>query len=47
MCCREEGGIEIGEGMDVDGQEGGNLEAWLREVVGRKVGFEQRWRGAT
>ena len=45
-CCKESGGVEIGEGMEVDGQDG-NLETWLREVVGRKVESEQRWRVAT
>lgn len=47
VCCKEGGGgVEIGEGMEVDGQQG-NLEEWLRKVVGRKVGEEQRWRIAT
>jgi exosome complex component RRP46 len=46
VCCKEGGGIEIGEGMEVEGQDG-NLEAWLREVVKRKVESEQRWRVAT
>jgi exosome complex component RRP46 len=45
-CCKEGGGVQIGEGMEVDGQDG-NLESWLREVVGRKVEREQRWRGVT
>lgn len=47
VCCKEGGGgVDIGEGMEVDGQQG-NLEAWLREVAMRKVGEEQRWRAAT
>ena len=48
LCCREEedGGVALGEGMEVDGQSG-NLEEWLRQVVKRKVEVEQRWRTAT
>ena len=49
VCCREEeeGGVSLG--MDVDGGAGsvdmsGNLEKWLREVVRRKVEWEQRWK---
>lgn len=51
-CCgddEEEGGVKLGDGeaMDVDAQAAGeNLEAWLREVVRRKVESEQRWKGA-
>lgn len=51
VCCREEeeGGVKLGggEGMDVDGgrvEGDGNLEKWLREVVRRKVEWEQRWK---
>lgn len=49
VCCREEeGGVSLrGEGMDVDGKESGNLEKWLREVVRRKVEWEQRWKTVT
>lgn len=43
-CCREQGGVGLNEGMEVDGQEGENLEEWLRDVVGRKVQHEQRWK---
>lgn len=48
LCCREEqdGGVSLGEGMDVDGQSE-NLEEWLRQVVKRKVEVEQKWRTAT
>ncbi|KAF2705920.1 hypothetical protein K504DRAFT_413928, partial [Pleomassaria siparia CBS 279.74] len=48
VCCKEGGvgGVDIGEGMEVDGQEDGNLEKWLRDVVAKKVGEEQRWRVA-
>lgn len=45
VCCKE-GGVGLGEGMEVDGQSG-NLEEWLREVVKRKVESEQRWKVAT
>lgn len=48
-CCRdngEGGGIGLTEGMEVDGQQGSNLEEWLREVVKRKVAHEQRWKVA-
>jgi exosome complex component RRP46 len=52
VCCREEdeGGVSLGgaESMDVDGQEKSeNLEKWLREVVRRKVEWEQRWKKGT
>jgi exosome complex component RRP46 len=50
VCCKEldEGGVRLGEGMDVDGgDEGGNLERWLRGVVRRKVEGEQRWKSGT
>jgi exosome complex component RRP46 len=52
VCCREEdeGGVSLGgaESMDVDGQEKSeNLEKWLREVVRRKVEWEQRWKNGT
>jgi exosome complex component RRP46 len=51
VCCREEeeGGVSLGgEGMDVDGDtKSGNLERWLRGVVGRKVEWEQRWKKGT
>ncbi|KAF2678526.1 hypothetical protein K458DRAFT_376418 [Lentithecium fluviatile CBS 122367] len=46
VCCKEEGGVGLGEGVDVDGKEGTNLEIWLREVVKRKVELEQRWKSA-
>ncbi|PVH97540.1 hypothetical protein DM02DRAFT_616490 [Periconia macrospinosa] len=46
VCCKEEGGVGLGEGMEVDGKEGDNLDAWLREVVMDKVKWETRWRGA-
>lgn len=45
ICCKE-GGVGLGEGMEVDGQSE-NLEEWLREVVRTKVEGEQRWRVAT
>jgi exosome complex component RRP46 len=50
VCCKQEdeGGVSLGEGMDVDsGDEGGNLEKWLRGVVRRKVEGEQRWKSGT
>lgn len=50
VCCKEEdqGGVSLGDGMDVDGAvQGQNLEKWLREVVRRKAGHEQRWKSAT
>jgi exosome complex component RRP46 len=51
VCCREEdeGGVSLGgESMDVDGQgESENLDKWLREVVRRKVEWEQRWKSGT
>ncbi|KAF3042899.1 exosome non-catalytic core subunit rrp46 [Didymella heteroderae] len=50
ICCKEEdqGGISLGESMEVDGAvQSQNLEKWLREVVTRKVEYEQRWKNAT
>ncbi|KAF2011321.1 hypothetical protein BU24DRAFT_397762 [Aaosphaeria arxii CBS 175.79] len=48
VCCKGDGGVGLGEGMDVDGEgQAQSLEAWLRGVVGRKVEVEQRWRVAT
>jgi exosome complex component RRP46 len=44
VCCKDDGGVALGEGMEVDGKEGGNLEEWLREVVKEKVAHEQRWK---
>jgi exosome complex component RRP46 len=44
VCCKEDGGVGLGEGMEVDGKEGGNLEDWLRRVVAEKVAYEQRWK---
>lgn len=44
VCCKEEGGVRLGEGMEVDGR--ANLEVWLREVGRRKVEAEQRWKNA-
>lgn len=53
VCCKEEeeeGGVSLGTGdrMEVDAGAGmdahGNLEKWLREVVRRKVEWEQRWK---
>ncbi|KAH4212027.1 hypothetical protein HBI24_100740 [Parastagonospora nodorum] len=48
VCCREEeGGVSLGgDSMDVDGQIE-NLDKWLREVVRRKVEWEQRWKNGT
>jgi exosome complex component RRP46 len=50
VCCREEmeGGVSLGGdvAMDVDGKSE-NLEKWLREVVRRKVEWEQRWKNGT
>lgn len=43
LCSKEEGGVGLGEGMEVDEQQG-NMESWLRDVVKRKVAQEQRWR---
>lgn len=43
-CCKT-GGVDLGEGMEVDGAEG-NLEDWLRKVVRKKVEHEQRWKKA-
>jgi len=45
VCCNT-GGVNLGEGMDVDGAEG-NLEDWLRRVVTEKVKSEQRWKSAS
>ncbi|KAF2112915.1 hypothetical protein BDV96DRAFT_579364 [Lophiotrema nucula] len=45
VCCKEEGGVGLGEGMEVDGPQD-NMESWLRDVVKRKVEQEQRWRTA-
>lgn len=48
VCCKQGGGgVEIGEGMEVDGREDEHLETWLREVVRWKVEREQMWRNAT
>ncbi len=52
MCCGEveDGGVRLedSDGMEGDGVEGReNLEIWLREVVRRKVEWEQRWKTAT
>lgn len=50
VCCREEnsGGVKLGDGMDIDGQESAeNLEKWLRGVVKAKVEWEQRWKNST
>ncbi|KAL1606382.1 exosome non-catalytic core subunit rrp46 [Paraconiothyrium brasiliense] len=44
VCCKEDGGVGLGEGMEVDGREGQNLDDWLRSVVRTKVGHEQRWK---
>lgn len=46
VCCKEEGGVGLGEGMDVDGKEGENLDAWLRDVISDKVTRETRWKTA-
>lgn len=46
VCCKE-GGVALGEGMEVDGRSTENLEGWLREVVSKKVESEQRWKTAT
>lgn len=50
VCCKEEdqGGVSLGDSMEVDGAvQGQNLEKWLREVVRRKVEYEQRWKSAS
>jgi exosome complex component RRP46 len=51
VCCSEvdEGGVKLsGEEMEIDGQEKSeNLENWLRQVVRRKVEWEQRWKNDT
>jgi exosome complex component RRP46 len=51
VCCEEdEGGVSLGDSMDIDGavqSQNQNLEKWLREVVRRKVQYEQRWKTAT
>ena len=44
VCCKEDGGGDLGEGMQVDGREGQNLENWLRTVIRNKVQHEQRWK---
>ena len=44
VCCKEDGGVDLGEGMQVDGREGQNLENWLRTVIRNKVQHEQRWK---
>ncbi|KAF2198462.1 hypothetical protein GQ43DRAFT_400846 [Delitschia confertaspora ATCC 74209] len=46
VCCKVSGGVEIGEGMEVEGVDE-NLEEWLRRVVREKVEGEQRWKGAS
>lgn len=46
VCCAEDGGVGLGEGMDVDGRAGENLDEWLRSVVWTKVEHEQRWKSA-
>lgn len=49
-CCKEEeqGGVSLGDNMEIDGAvQSQNLEKWLREVVRRKVEYEQRWKSAT
>jgi len=45
-CCKEDGGVGLAEGMEVDGKKSGNLEEWLREVVKAKVVREQKWKAA-
>jgi exosome complex component RRP46 len=50
VCCKEEdqGGVSLGDSMEVDGAvQSQNLEKWLRQVVKRKVEYEQRWKSAT
>jgi exosome complex component RRP46 len=49
VCCRDDGGgVRLSGEMEVDGQSGsGNLDSWLREVVQRKVEWEQRWKKGT
>ncbi|KAJ4984378.1 exosome complex subunit Rrp46 [Stagonosporopsis vannaccii] len=50
VCCKEEdeGGVSLGDSMEVDGAvQSQNLEKWLREVVRKKVEHEQRWKSAT
>ena len=52
VCCGEKeegGGVKLGEGegMDLDGQsKEENLVQWLRQVVRKKVEWEQRWKTA-
>ncbi|KAF2438566.1 hypothetical protein P171DRAFT_423851, partial [Karstenula rhodostoma CBS 690.94] len=46
VCCREDGGVGLAEGIEVDGREGENLDDWLRSVVRTKVEQEQRWKSA-
>ncbi|KAJ4405765.1 exosome non-catalytic core subunit rrp46 [Didymella pomorum] len=48
-CCKEEdqGGVSLGDSMEIDGTvQSQHLEKWLREVVKRKVEYEQRWKSA-
>lgn len=50
ICSKEEdeGGVSLSDGMELDGaMQSQNLEKWLREVVSRKVEYEQRWKSAT
>ncbi|KAF3048579.1 exosome non-catalytic core subunit rrp46 [Didymella keratinophila] len=50
VCCKEEnqGGVSLGDSMEVDGAvQSQNLEKWLRQVVKRKVEYEQRWKSAS
>ncbi|KAH6641986.1 hypothetical protein C7974DRAFT_93213 [Boeremia exigua] len=50
VCCKEEGqgGVSLGDSMEIDGAvQSQNLEKWLREVVRKKVEYEQRWKSAT
>jgi len=46
ICCKEGGGVALGEGMEVEGREGQNLDEWLRSVIRSKVEHEQRWKSA-
>ncbi|KAL5120057.1 exosome non-catalytic core subunit rrp46 [Pleosporales sp. CAS-2024a] len=51
VCCKEEadGGVRLSGHMDVDGvpNASDNLDNWLRDVVRRKVQWEQRWKHGT
>lgn len=50
VSCKEEeeGGVSLGDNMEIDGAvQSQNLERWLREVVRKKVEHEQRWKSAT